>query len=175
MVKSNKMEMDSVGKIAGKKDVLEYLKEVNDPEIPALSVIDLGMIEDVIISGDSVIVKMIPTFTACPAIKFIQNSIKNKLLDYGFEDVHVLIDSSVAWNSDRMTAEAKKKLELFGLGTPKDHKGTFKLKEIEQCRCPHCGSENTTMNSLFGSTLCRSMHYCFDCKQSFERFKPIGF
>ncbi len=149
------------------------LQEVMDPEIPVLSVIDLGIIEDVIIHGDSVIVMMLPTFTACPAIKLLQSQIKEKVMSLGYGNVEVKVDDAIAWSSDRMTPEGKIKLEKFGLGTPLHHGGDFDLAAIEHSGCPHCGSANTTMNSLFGSTLCRSMHYCFDCKQGFERFKPL--
>lgn len=153
--------------------VLSSLREVMDPEIPVLSVVDLGIIEDIIINEDSVIVMMLPTFTACPAIKIMQSQIREKVMSMGYANVEVKVDDAIAWNSDRMTEEGKQKLEAFGLGTPLHHGGEFDLSAIEHSKCPHCGSANTTMNSLFGSTLCRSMHYCFDCKQGFERFKPL--
>ncbi|HYV93148.1 MAG TPA: 1,2-phenylacetyl-CoA epoxidase subunit PaaD [Chitinophagales bacterium] len=159
--------------IISKEEILEALREVMDPEIPVLSVIDLGIIENVEIEDNAVTVKMIPTFTACPAIKIMQQQIKEKIVSLGFEDVKVIVDDSVSWNSDRMSEEAKRKLEKFGLGIPNRHGGEFSLEEIEHSKCPHCGSSDTTMNSLFGSTLCRSIHFCFDCKQSFERFKPL--
>ena len=162
---------DSV--ITTKKEIINSLQQVMDPEIPVLSVIDLGIIGDVEVSEDVVTIKMIPTFTACPAIKMMQQQIKEKISSLGFESVVVEIDNSIAWNSDRMSEEGKKKLEQFGLGTPLRHGGNFNLQDIEQSKCPYCGSTNTSMNSLFGSTLCRSMHYCFDCKQGFERFKPL--
>lgn len=153
--------------------VMVSLESVMDPEIPVLSVVDLGIINDVFIEDEIVTVKMTPTFTACPAIKIMQQQIKEKVLSLGFKDVKVVVDNSVAWNSDRMSDEGKKKLEKFGLGIPNRHGGEFSLEEIEHSKCPHCGSSDTTMNSLFGSTLCRSIHFCFHCKQSFERFKPL--
>src|ERR1051325_9509957 len=167
------MLIESEIKILSKEEILEALREVMDPEIPVLSVVDLGIIEDVAIDDEIVTVKMIPTLTACPAIKIMQQQIKEKILSLGFEGVKVIVDDSVAWNSDRMSEEGKKKLEKFGLGIPNRHGGAFSLKEIEHSKCPHCGSADTTMNSLFGSTLCRSIHFCFNCKQSFERFKPL--
>jgi ring-1,2-phenylacetyl-CoA epoxidase subunit PaaD len=167
------MIIESENAIAGKEEILESLREVMDPEIPVLSVVDLGIIEDVLIEDDAITVKMIPTFTACPAIKIMQQQIREKISSLGFEDVKVIVDDSVTWNSDRMSEEAKRKLEKFGLGIPNRHGGQFSLEEIEHSKCPHCGSSDTTMNSLFGSTLCRSIHFCFACRQSFERFKPL--
>src|SRR6478735_10407086 len=96
-------------KIATKEEILEALHHVMDPEIPVLSVVDLGIIEDVLIEDQSVTVKMIPTFTACPAIKLMQQQIKEKISSLGFEDTRVIVDQSVSWNSDRMSDEGKKK------------------------------------------------------------------
>lgn len=159
--------------IVTKYEIITALRGVMDPEIPVLSVVDLGIIGDVEVTDEMVKVKMIPTFTACPAIKMIQNQIREKILSLGFKNTEVEIDSSIPWTSDRITEEGKKKLEKFGLGIPNRHGGEFTIEDIAQSKCPHCGSSNTTMNSLFGSTLCRSIHFCFDCKQSFEKFKPL--
>jgi len=156
-----------------KEEILHAMHEVMDPEIPTLSVMDLGMIGDVIIKGDVVTINLIPTFTACPAVRLLQQQIREKILSLGFEEVEVVKDNSITWNTDRLSESGKKKLEQFGLGVPQRHCGNFSLEDIEHSNCPHCGGSNTTINSLFGSTLCRSIHYCFDCRQSFERFKPL--
>ena len=171
--KKEEMLFETEIKVVSKEEILEALAEVMDPEIPTLSVIDLGMIGEIVIEDDAATVNLIPTFTACPAIKLLQQQIKEKILSLGFEKVQVVKDNSITWNTDRLTESGKKKLEQFGLGIPKRHCGNFSLEDIEHTNCPHCGSGNTTMNSLFGSTLCRSIHYCFDCRQSFERFKPL--
>lgn len=155
------------------ESILESLFEVMDPEIPVLSVVDLGIIEGIELHGDSVTVMMLPTFTACPAIRIMQSQIREKVMSLGFADVMVKVDDSLTWNSDRITEEGKRKLELFGLGTPEQHGGAYDLQSIEQATCPHCNSTHTTMNSMFGSALCRSMHFCYDCRQGFERFKPL--
>lgn len=153
--------------------ILSSLQEVMDPEIPVLSVVDLGIIEDVIFDQDAVTVMMLPTFTACPAIRHLQQQIRDKILSLGYLQVQVKVDDSITWTSDRMTEQGKRNLELFGLGTPLHHDGDFDLLAIERAKCPLCGSSNTTLKSMFGSTLCRSMHFCFDCLQGFERFKPL--
>ncbi|MBX7108758.1 MAG: phenylacetate-CoA oxygenase subunit PaaJ [Chitinophagales bacterium] len=153
--------------------IFSSLQEVMDPEIPVLSVVDLGIIEDIIVEEDSVTIMMLPTFTACPAIRLLQSQIQQKVMSLGYQDVQVKVDDSVTWNTDRITEKGKRSLAAFGLGTPLRHAGDFSLADIEYSACPHCGSGNTTMKSMFGSTLCRSMHYCFDCLQGFERFKPL--
>ena len=154
-------------------EVMHALKEVMDPEIPTLSVIDMGMIVSVSIQENKAMVSMIPTFTACPALHIIKQQIHDRVLSMGFENVLVTIDDQVIWNSDRITNEGNEKLKAFGLGSPKRHEGNFSISEIENSTCPHCGSDDTTLKSLFGSTLCRSIHFCFSCKQGFERFKPL--
>lgn len=161
-------------KIISVEEIYSALETVMDPEVPVLSVVDMGIITEVKIAGEeSCLVKMIPTFTACPAIRMIKDSIKTKVESLGFKNVTVDIDESVSWNSDRISEKGKLALKNFGLGTPIRHDGNFSLDDISKSKCPHCGSEDTTMNSLFGSTLCRSIHFCFSCKQSFERFKPV--
>jgi ring-1,2-phenylacetyl-CoA epoxidase subunit PaaD len=154
-------------------EILTTLHSVMDPEIPALSIVDLGIIGKIIVDDHFVKVKLIPTFIACPAIRHMQEMVKSKILSMGFRGAEVELDRSVAWSSDRISDVGKKKLEEFGLGIPLKHGGEFNLEEIENSKCPHCGSSNTSMNSLFGSSLCRSIHYCYDCRQGFERFKPV--
>jgi ring-1,2-phenylacetyl-CoA epoxidase subunit PaaD len=164
---------------AGSKDavghahVFEILSAVMDPEIPTLSVVDLGMITDVNVSDDGVKVKLLPTFVACPATTYIKKNIADALMQAGFTSVDVDLESEISWTSDRVTDEGRKKLEAFGLGAPVQIDGVLSLDVIEHVNCPHCGSTNTELRSMFGSTLCRSIHYCRDCKQGFERFKPV--
>ncbi|MEI7802402.1 MAG: 1,2-phenylacetyl-CoA epoxidase subunit PaaD [Bacteroidota bacterium] len=159
--------------IFNQQEIYKSLEEVMDPEIPTLSVIDMGMITGVEETVTGVCVKMIPTFMACPAIHVIKDSIQKKVESLGYENVEVLVDDSIVWDSDRITPNGKILLENFGLGTPQRHCGNFGMEEIAHSKCPHCGGDDTTMNSIFGSTLCRSTHFCFSCKQAFERFKPV--
>lgn len=160
--------------IYSKDEVYKLLETVMDPEIPVISVVDMGIITDVLIHNDQVLVKMIPTFTACPAIQLMQQNIKDRLLKAGYANVEVVLDKDIRWNSDRVTEKGKKLLEEFKLGAPATHGGNVTEEMIAQSKCPYCGSTNTTINSLFGSTLCRSMHFCYDCKTKFERFKPVA-
>ena len=155
------------------EEIYTVLASVMDPEIPVLSVVDLGMITDVQTSNDGVTVKMIPTFVACPAINVIKTNIKDSLEHAGFLGVNVELDETIAWSSDRISENGKLVLEKFGLGAPVQIEGILDMKQIETVACPHCGSDHTTLVSVFGSTLCRSIHFCNNCKQGFERFKPL--
>lgn len=148
---------------------------VNDPEIPPLSVVDLGMIVDVEVAEDRVTVKMTPTFAACPALDMIRKDIVEAVGEAGFAEVQVVTVFDPPWTTDRITAEGLRKLKEFGLAPP-PRIGDRNLVQIslENVPCPHCNSTNTTLESAFGPTLCRSIHYCNACLQSFEHFKPLA-
>jgi ring-1,2-phenylacetyl-CoA epoxidase subunit PaaD len=153
--------------------IFDILATVMDPEIPTLSVLDLGMITDVAVNEGDVSVRLLPTFIACPATSYIKSNISEALMRAGFESVQVDLETEMSWTSDRISEIGRKKLEAFGLGAPIQIEGILNLEQIEHAGCPHCGSSNTELRSMFGSTLCRSIHYCIDCKQGFERFKPL--
>lgn len=151
------------------------LEQVMDPEIPALSVIDLGMISSVqLTTDDHALVKMTPTFVGCPAIAYIQNNIK-KQLEGAIEglEVEVQVDREISWNSDKITPEGRDKLKAFGLAPPKKACIELSIESLKDVKCPFCDSDDTQLKSAFGSTLCRAIHYCNHCKQAFEQFKPI--
>lgn len=155
--------------MVSEKQIYDALSFVYDPEIPVLSVLDLGMISEVRISAEGVLVKMIPTFAGCPAVHIIQREIKNQLEQRLAVPVTVERDKTVLWNSDRLSEKAHEKLRQFKIAPPE--KGA---KEIASAvECPHCGSNNTYLRSPFGSTLCRALHYCRDCGLVFEQFKPV--
>lgn len=156
-----------------KEKALELLAEVADPEIPVLSLIDLGMISDVLIT-DKITVKLTPTFVGCPAINYLKNNIVQKFAANHFV-AEVEIDFSTPWTTDKISEEGRAKLKKFGIAPP-EAKSCFKLsmENFKNIKCPYCDSTNTTLKSTFGSTLCRAMHYCNNCKQAFEQFKPVG-
>lgn len=162
-----------IGNDATKELAFDTLARVMDPEIPTLSVLDLGMITEVEAEDGSARVRFLPTFVACPATTYIKSNIAEALVRAGFENVQVDLETEMNWSSDRISSEGRKKLEAFGLGAPVRIEGILGLEQIEHVNCPHCGSGNTELRSMFGSTLCRSIHYCLDCKQGFERFKPL--
>ena len=157
-----------------KEKIYKALEQVMDPEIPVLNVLDLGMITAVqIADGDAVLVKMIPTFSACPAVALIRSNIRTVLEKELGAKVTVEIDKEAHWNSNRMLPAAKEKLKNFGIAPPQLHNGEAYSEILMHTACPHCNSEDTYLRSPFGSTLCRAIHYCRQCGHVFEHFKPL--
>jgi ring-1,2-phenylacetyl-CoA epoxidase subunit PaaD len=144
-----------------------------DPEIPVLSVVDLGMITGVTLGPGEAHIKMIPTFAACPAVSYIQQNIKTILERELGITVSVETDKQEHWHSNRMTPAARKKLQNFGIAPPAMLPGEAGTEVLLQVSCPHCGSRQTYLRSPFGSTLCRAIHFCKACGQVFEQFKPL--
>lgn len=148
------------------------LETVFDPEIPILNVVEMGIIADVQTHDDIVQVCATPTFAGCPAIAVIRSEIEAALRRIGYEHVQVTIVYDPPWTSDRMTVEGRRKLKEFGLAPPGPScVGT--MPNLDKVRCPYCDSRETELESMFGPTLCRSIHYCHACLQSFEHFKPV--
>lgn len=154
--------------------VKDWLDEVKDPEIPVLSLNDLGVITGIDIApSGKVVVNMTPTFTGCPAMDVMQQDVKDVLQKRGVSDYDVIVSFETQWNSNMISEKGKKALKDFGLAPPPEHNMIIDIDIIERASCPHCDSENTEMKTPFGPTLCRSMHYCHNCLQAFEQFKPI--
>jgi len=152
--------------------IWQSLESVTDPEIPVINIVEMGMINDVRIDDEHVTVDMTPTFAGCPALDFIRSEIRAAVSAFEKEvKVNVVFDPP--WSTDRITEPARKKLKAFGLAPPTAGdcaKGQEGMKHIP---CPLCDSTNTSLESIFGPTLCRSIHYCHDCLQSFEFIKPV--
>ena len=159
--------------------IWEILENVKDPEIPVISVVDMGMITAIQLRTSDLglrtcSITMTPTFVGCPAIDVIKKNIQEEILKLGFDEVEVRVDFETQWTSDRMKPEAKLKLEKFGLAPPVMlNDNELNEEQLNKVRCPHCHSTDTTLRSAFGSTLCRAIRFCFSCKQGFEQFKPI--
>ncbi|HXH18207.1 MAG TPA: 1,2-phenylacetyl-CoA epoxidase subunit PaaD [Chitinophagales bacterium] len=152
-------------------EIWQALEEVKDPEIPVISVTDMGIITDVRVTGNSACVTMTPTFVACPAIDYMREQIKKKVEELGFEKVEVLVDREYKWSTNDISEKGKRLLKEFRFAPPPKISGDISSDDLHAA-CPHCGSKNTSLNTPFGSTLCRAVYYCFDCRQSFEQFKP---
>jgi len=155
-------------------DVFAALAEVADPEIPAISVIDLGMIEGVSIEGAVVHVTCLPTFVGCPAIEMIHKDIEAAVQALGAQvEVHFVYQP--AWTSDRITEQGRQRLKEYGLAPPSGSLGSGKvaLTLLSSGACPYCGSKNTILESPFGPTACRATCYCRSCRNPFEQFKAI--
>ena len=164
--------METLKKIS-KQEILDALDDVKDPEIPTISVVDLGIISDVIINDDSISIEMTPTFAGCPALKMLENMVRKRIIGLGFENVDVKTTFDVQWNTNRITEKGREMLKKHGIAPPPDHNGMIQIDILKNVTCPYCWSKDTTLKSPFGPTLCRSLHYCNNCKQAFEQFKPV--
>jgi ring-1,2-phenylacetyl-CoA epoxidase subunit PaaD len=151
------------------------LDEVPDPEIPVVSLVDLGVVDDVRIDGDRVHVTLTPTFLGCPALDAMRRALEAKLRALGAEP-EVDVDLGDAWSTDRITAAGREKLRAAGFAPPAPREATApRLVQLQAkaFRCPYCGSAETRLDNLFGPTPCRSIRYCESCRQPFEQFKTI--
>jgi len=157
-----------------RKEILKWLEQVKDPEIPVLSLVDLGVITDVTIAKDqSVQIDMTPTFAGCPAMDYMVQEVKRLLQDKGLETFEVKVSFEKPWSSNLITAKGRKALKEFGLAPPQKYGLTVDLDILRNAKCPYCDSNDTELKSPFGPTLCRALHYCNTCKQAFEQFKPL--
>ncbi len=156
-----------------KDQILKILEQVTDPEIPVLTIGDMGIIRDVIFHGDEIEVVITPTYTGCPAMDMIQVNIKAALQGAGIQKVKVTQVISPAWTTDWLSEEGKRKLKAYGIAPPVkesvDKNDLF--GEAPKIECPHCGSMNTSLTSQFGSTPCKSLYKCEDCLEPFDYFK----
>jgi ring-1,2-phenylacetyl-CoA epoxidase subunit PaaD len=154
--------------------VWEALAEVPDPEIPVISVVDLGVVREVRVEDKRVHVEFTPTFLGCPALEVMRAQMAERIAQLGAEpEVEVVLDDS--WSTDRITPEGREKLRAAGLAppTPRSEGPTLVQLQSNGFRCPYCGSRDTALENIFGPTPCRSLRYCRDCKQPFEQFKTI--
>ncbi|MDP7568117.1 MAG: phenylacetate-CoA oxygenase subunit PaaJ [Flavobacteriales bacterium] len=144
------------------KYIWELLNTVPDPEIPVISVVELGVIRDIVFNDDNYIITITPTYSGCPAVKTFQDDIKTCLIENNITNFELKIVYAPAWTTDWMTNETKEKLRKFGIAPPSDI-----------VICPQCNSKNTTLISEFGATACKSLFKCIDCLEPFEFFKCI--
>jgi ring-1,2-phenylacetyl-CoA epoxidase subunit PaaD len=154
-------------------EVYEWLDEVKDPEIPVLSLVDLGIIREVEVSDHRIGITITPTFVGCPALDVMKEEIVQTLKAHGADEVNIRVSFTRPWSSDQITSKGKDALKKFGLAPPPALSPLEDLDILEHAICPRCGGTNTDLKSAFGATLCRSMHYCNTCREAFEQFKPI--
>lgn len=155
--------------------IWQYLEDVFDPEIPVLTVVDLGVVRHVEVHTDGVTVQITPTYSGCPAMNEIEQNIQIKLKEQGLENIIVKTVLSPPWTTDWMTEKGKTKLREYGIAPPE---GSSADKSVlfgkpKKVQCPHCKSTNTEMVSQFGSTACKSLYKCKDCLEPFDYFKCI--
>jgi ring-1,2-phenylacetyl-CoA epoxidase subunit PaaD len=157
----------------------EVLGTVLDPEVPALSVRDLGIVRDVIDHGDQLEVVLTPTYSGCPATEVIEQSVLEAIAAEGLGPVRATLQRAPAWTSDWITEEGKRKLNDYGIAPPgpvmPDAGVPIRIvgRRSEAIACPRCASHHTEKLSAFGSTACKAMYRCLSCREPFEHFKPI--
>ena len=155
--------------------VWDALAEIPDPEIPVISLVDLGVVKSVAVDEERVRIEFTPTFMGCPALDAMRTQMEAAVTALGGEpEVDVLLDDS--WSTDRITPEGRETLRAAGFAPPTPRAGgTTTLLQLQQAvhRCPYCGSTETRLDNIFGPTPCRSLRYCTSCRQPFEQFKTI--
>lgn len=152
--------------------VYEWLADVKDPEVPALSILDLGIVRKVSVNDSSINVTITPTYSGCPAMDVISIGIRMALAGHGIKQVTIDQQLSPAWTTDWMTEDGKRKLKEYGIAPPNRKAfSSLGLFEEEDIQCPRCNSTHTEMVSRYGPTSCKALYKCLDCKEPFEHFK----
>ena len=154
--------------------IWSLMEEVNDPEVPVLSVVDLGIVREVRTEGEAVEIIITPTYSGCPAMDVIRTTIRMKLLEHGYRNLKLTTVLSPAWTTDWMSERGKEKLRAYGIAAPLPvqqvcHPALFQMEEA--IACPRCHSYHTTLISEFGSTACKALYRCADCGEPFDYFK----
>lgn len=155
-------------------DIWRELDDVKDPEIPAISVVELGIVRRVEVVAGKVNVTMTPTFSGCPAIEVMKREVESAVRRLGADDVGVEMVLYPPWTSEWISESGREKLRDFGLAPPPRHQGNVaEVAFFDLAECPYCGSTNTSLRNAFGPTLCRMTWYCHDCRDAFEQFKAL--
>ncbi|TMW73058.1 1,2-phenylacetyl-CoA epoxidase subunit PaaD [Alteribacter natronophilus] len=161
-----------IDRIELKQAVQHALQNVKDPEIPSISVMELGMIAEVSIEGKKALIKATPTFVGCPALDIIKRDIENAVKKVeGIDEAEVKYVYNPPWTTDLISSEGREKLKEYGISPPPAEHEPGEPWKID---CPYCGSTYTTMENIFGPTACRSILYCRSCKNPFEAMKPVA-
>lgn len=160
LVQTNKLK-------ATTENVMQVLSAVTDPEIPVLSIIDLGIVRDVIINNDEIEIIITATYSGCPAMDMIAMNIRLAMMENGFSKIKITTALAPAWTTDWMSEDGKRKLKEYGIAAP-DKKFEIATDGVE---CPLCHSTNTKLISEFGSTACKALYQCNYCKEPFDYFK----
>ncbi|WP_420795534.1 1,2-phenylacetyl-CoA epoxidase subunit PaaD [Halalkalibacillus sediminis] len=152
-------------------EIRAVLKTVDDPELPNVSVADLGMVHEVFVNEGAVSITMIPTFAGCPALDFIKKNVKTAVEEMAWvESCEVHFSFEEKWSTDAITGEGKRQLKKHGIAPPPEN---YRPGEEWTVDCPYCGSDYTSMENVFGPTACRSILYCTSCRNPFEAMKPV--
>ncbi len=159
-----------------KEQIWKILAEIPDPEIPVITIEELGVLRNVTLIHDEVTITITPTYTGCPAMKLFEDEIIKALNKCGIEKIKIKMVYAPAWTTDWMTDKAKMKLKKYGIAPPVNgtqDKGVLFNAQPKVVKCPKCGSKNTVLKSQFGSTACKALYQCKDCLEPFDYFKCI--
>ncbi len=151
----------------------KVLSVLIDPEIPAVTLMEMKIIRDVVVNNGAVHVVFSPTFVGCPALDLMKREIRDALHRAGFREVTLEVTFSPPWSTDMLDQQVREKLRTFGIAPPPPTGEDLPATLLLPVPCPFCGSANTHLENSFGSTLCRQLYYCDACRQSFDRFKPV--
>jgi ring-1,2-phenylacetyl-CoA epoxidase subunit PaaD len=159
-------------------DAWKVLHTVLDPEVPALSVCDLGIVRDVVAAKDGLEIVLTPTYSGCPATEVIEQSVIDAVNDAGLGPARVTVQRAPAWTTDWISDDGRRKLSEYGIAPPSGNAAVSQERPIrliprQAIECPRCGSKNTERLSAFGSTACKALYRCVACREPFEHFKPI--
>ncbi len=177
MLSGEKLNMPGSSKVpssGSRAAIWSILETVTDPEVPVLTVTDLGIIRDVKFNADEIEVVITPTYTGCPAMDMIAANIRMALLENGYQKIKISSVLSPAWTTDWMSEEGKRKLKEYGIAPPNPKQQVCRQELFagdEAVQCPHCNSWHTHRISEFGSTACKALYRCDDCKEPFDYFK----
>ena len=159
-----------------KENIFSLLGEIPDPEIPVITIVELGVVRAVnIIDDKNIEITITPTYSGCPAMKQMEDDVRKKLVENGFEQIEIKTIFNPPWTTDWLNEEAKLKLQKYGIAPPEESTTdkSFLTGKHKQITCPRCKSKNTIMISQFGSTACKALHQCKDCLEAFDYFKCI--
>lgn len=159
---------------AKKSRLWDVLNEVPDPEVPAISIVELGVVREIIENGNDVEVVMTPTYSGCPAMKMMEDAVRERLTEDGFS-VTIRVVYKPAWTTEWLSEATREKLRAYGIAPPPkltfEHLHPLSKPTQDEISCPFCASKNTSLTSQFGSTACKALYYCEGCHQPFELFK----
>lgn len=158
------MVMIETSQAITEQQVRQWLEAVRDPEIPVISIADLGVLYDVKVTEELVVVSILPTYSGCPAMDTMQEDIVRELNKQGLDQVRVEVINTPAWTTDRISEHGRQQLQAYGIAPPQEKSG-------QPIACPQCKSTNTTCISQFGSTACKALYRCEDCLEPFDYFK----
>lgn len=174
MIASDRVPANASGEPLSEKQIWQLLEEVKDPEVPAVSVVELGVVRQLSRQDGQLIVDVTPTYSGCPATDLIEELIAEALMQGGVRDLQIKRVLTPAWTTDWITPAGREKLRQFGIAPPQGSASKMTLLgQDQQITCPHCGSKHTEQVSEFGSTACKALYRCADCLEPFDYFKCI--